>query len=423
MRRLLSSVALPAALLACGAAGPRPLSAPPRPGAADPAPLQTRAADPAPPPPSAAATSQLPPGPLRGVRSVSAGHGHACALRTDGRVVCWGENGVGQAGAPIVGDDTRSRPHLVAGLPASIVEVAAGSFHTCARDEPGAVWCWGRPDLGLTRRTSTSVLVGASEAGAPSRVADSSGPLAGVRSLVLAPGSPTACAVRADDLSCWQTHAPREQGRVDLRAQRWPGLEQAVVGRGLRCGLVAGAEGRRRIECADGSDAPTPVRWPASARDPVDVTLGTLHLCALDAAGAVLCWRAAVDARWWQRAPQAIQGLGGGQAVSLSAGGDFACAAARDGSVACFLAEPAGLEEETVRTAWAAPDQVARTIPGVARATTVSAGLGRDVFGHGFACAVLEDTTVACWGDDESGELGGDPAIPARDLAVVVTAP
>lgn len=44
-------------------------------------------------------------------------------------------------------------------------------------------------------------------------------------------------------------------------------------------------------------------------------------------------------------------------------------------------------------------DQVARTIPGVARATAVSAGLGHDVFGHGFARAVVEGATAVCWGD------------------------
>jgi hypothetical protein len=274
----------------------------------------------------------------------------------------------------------------------------------------------------LTRRTSTSVLVGASGAETPRRVEDGAGVLQGVRSLGLAPGSTTVCAVRTDDLSCWRTNTVREEGRVELEVRRWPGIERVVTGRNLLCGLVRGAQGRRRIECADGDEPPTAVKWPASAREPVNVSLGTLHLCALDDAGSVLCWRIGVDARWWRRSPQLIRGLGGGGAACVSAGGDFACAAARDGSVGCFLAEQGGLTEETVRTAWAAPARVARTIPGVARASTVSAGLGRDVFGHGFACAVTEDATALCWGDDESGQLGGEQS-PGRGLATVVTAP
>ena len=373
--------------------------------------------------PAAARTTRLPAGPLRGVLAVSAGHAHTCALLTEGRVACWGENGVGQAGAPIVGD-TPARPHLVPGLPQSIVEVAAGYFHSCALDRDGAVWCWGRPDQGVTRGTSTSVLAGASAVGAwmPNRVGDSRGALDGVRSLVLAPGSPVACAVGVDILHCWRPHNIREEGQITLEPRRWPGIERVVAGPNLLCGLVRGAERGRRIECANGADEPTAVQWPAGARDPVSVSLGTLHLCALDAAGSVLCWRIGVKQRWWQAAPQVIRGLGGGGAVAVSAGGDFACAAARDGSVGCFLAEEGGLEEETVQTAWSAPDQVARQIPGVMGARAVSAGVGRNVFGHGFACAVAEDTSAVCWGDDESGQLGGRES-PSRGLGGVVTAP
>lgn len=365
-----------------------------------------------------------PSGPLRGVVAVTTGHAHACArLDPGGHVVCWGENGLGQVGGPIAAS-TRVRPRRVEGLPGPIVEVAAGSFHTCALDERGEVWCWGRPDLGTTRRTSTSVLPGQrrEEAGAPLRVVDQDGPLTAVRSLGLALGSPEACAVRTDEVRCWRATTPREEdGCVDTEVRRWPGLERVEVGPSLLCGLVRGSDGRQRIECARGKDPPTPAAWPAKAPEPVHLSLGTLHLCALDSAGSVACWRIGVEPRWWHRSPQTITGLGG-PAVSVSAGGDFACAAGRDGAVGCFLAEPEGLEEDTVRTAWAAPDRVARPIPGVARARSVQAGLGRDVFGHGFACAVLEDATLTCWGDDESGQLGGAES-PSPTLATVVAAP
>jgi Concanavalin A-like lectin/glucanases superfamily/Regulator of chromosome condensation (RCC1) repeat/Calx-beta domain/Thrombospondin type 3 repeat len=65
---------------------------------------------------------------------VSAGLDHTCALRTDGRVFCWGP------------DD-----ELVSGPNASTDtyrEVSAGYYHTCALREDGRLACWGSDSNG-----------------------------------------------------------------------------------------------------------------------------------------------------------------------------------------------------------------------------------------------------------------------------------
>lgn len=412
------------AVAGCERPGPRPLSVPVEVTRPEPGPVVARPGPVVAARPEPAKVAGLPSGPLRGVVAVSTGHAHACArLEPGGEVACWGENGVGQAGGAIA-EPTWVRPRRVEGLPGPIVEVAAGSFHSCALDERGEVWCWGRPDLGMTKRTSTSVLKGekGEGAGAPLRIVDQDGPLTGVRALGLALAGSEACAVRADEVRCWRSTTGREaDGCVVTRVRGWPGLERVEVGPSLLCGLVLGTDGRRRIECAGGDEPPTPARWAAKAPEPVSLSLGTLHLCALDAAGSVACWRIGVEPRWWHKAPTRITGLAG-PVQAVSAGGDFACAVGQDGSVGCFLAEPEGLEEETVRTAWAAADRASRVIPGVARARSVSAGLGRDAFGHGFACALLADATLTCWGDDESGQLGGAVS-PSPTLATIVAAP
>ena len=90
----------------------------------------------------------------------------------------------------------------------------------------------------------------------------------------------------------------------------------------------------------------------------------------------------------------------------MSAGGDFACAAGLDGTVGCFLAEPEGLPPQVVAAAWAAPRERAAAMPGVNRASLVAAGVGRNVFGNGYACALREDGTMTCWSDDDFGQLG-----------------
>jgi alpha-tubulin suppressor-like RCC1 family protein len=80
---------------------------------------------------------------LTGIVSVSVGGGHACALTVAGNVKCWGNNGFGALGTGTY--QSTSMPVDVVGLPdgVAIVDVSAGSNHTCALTEESEVWCWG----------------------------------------------------------------------------------------------------------------------------------------------------------------------------------------------------------------------------------------------------------------------------------------
>src|SRR5688500_2710144 len=68
------------------------------------------------------------------------GRDHACALRADGEVWCWGRNDRGQLGDGTFVD--RSAPAPVAGLNDAIA-LSAGPAHTCVVHVSGAVGCWG----------------------------------------------------------------------------------------------------------------------------------------------------------------------------------------------------------------------------------------------------------------------------------------
>jgi alpha-tubulin suppressor-like RCC1 family protein len=67
------------------------------------------------------------------------GHGHGCAIRQGGDVLCWGANFSGQ-----LGDGTRvDRPTPVAAGASGVVQLSLGYQHSCAVDAGGDVWCWG----------------------------------------------------------------------------------------------------------------------------------------------------------------------------------------------------------------------------------------------------------------------------------------
>ncbi len=92
--------------------------------------------------------------PWNDVQAVVAGGDHTCAVRSGGRLYCWGRNDEGQAGTgDTVGPVTT--PSLVASV-SNVVAVAVGQSHTCALDGDGFVWCWGLNTSGQLGRGATS---------------------------------------------------------------------------------------------------------------------------------------------------------------------------------------------------------------------------------------------------------------------------
>jgi len=81
-----------------------------------------------------------------GVRAVTAGGYHTCALLESSGVMCWGGNSAGQLGDGSTTD--RYLPVAVVGLSGNVRAVSAGAFHTCALLESGDLQCWGENTFG-----------------------------------------------------------------------------------------------------------------------------------------------------------------------------------------------------------------------------------------------------------------------------------
>ncbi len=146
------------------------------------------------------------------------------------------------------------------------------------------------------------------------------------------------------------------------------------------------------------------------------ISAGAGFACAILTDSTVRCWgdddfgQLGNGATIRSPTPVAVMGLSGVTAVS--AGNDFACALLSDGTVQCW----GSLNYDELAGAYTcsgvpcSPTPV--PIPGLSGVTAISAGLE-------FACALLSDGSVQCWGDNTYGELGNEgPTSPTSPVPV-----
>jgi len=78
-------------------------------------------------------------------RSVSVGANHACAVKTDGTVACWGA-GTQDSDCTALEDPNCRQSRPPAG---TFAQVSVGSLHSCAMTADRKVKCWGYPGSGM----------------------------------------------------------------------------------------------------------------------------------------------------------------------------------------------------------------------------------------------------------------------------------
>ena len=283
----------------------------PTPPATEPTPPTT---EPTPPTtePTPPATEPTPPATAR-FTAVDSGAAHACGLRSDGTVTCWGSNDDGQSEAPA----------------GQFTALSAGTTHSCGLRSDGTITCWGGNEN------------------------DQSEAPAGQFTAVSA-GGDLSCGLRsADTAVCWGEGFEL----LDTELYNPPLLVRAVSAAAREaCGLLTDDSS---VLCVDeffetnqiygeftaitsGGDHHCGLRtngtvtcWGDNSNGQTEapagrfrvVSAGGDHSCGLRSDGTVTCWG---DNRWGQASPPA------GVFTTVSAGGNHSCGLRSDGTVTCW---------------------------------------------------------------------------------------
>lgn len=282
-------------------------------------------------------------GPMTGILALAHGSGHACVVRDDESVWCWGDNQDGELGMGVVDSAPHSWPHPVPDL-VGVIDVVSNpgvTGATCALRSEGTVVCWGGNRFGQV------------DAGSSDEIIASPVAIEGVSSAVEIEMSRTSVCTRssADEVTCWG-------------GGQGPHTVPELAG--------ATAIYPQYVRLGDGSL----VKWDGTAADlppnaePADSSCYVLS-------GEAWCLEVDGDVRI--EFPQEVT------FVNQNIFGQ--CALLVDDTLWCR--NSGNLSE---------PSEAMQILDDV---QSIEGGNG-----DGSACALLNDATVACWGTNGFGELG-----------------
>lgn len=133
---------------------------------------------------------------------IEAGTEHTCALLDTGAVRCWGAGLYGQLGygnTNIIGDNETPASAGDVPLGGTAVQISAGDEHTCALLDTGAVRCWGRDSLHQLGYDGGVNNIGDNET--PASAGDVN--VGGAVAEIVAGGSFTCARMQAGTVRCW----------------------------------------------------------------------------------------------------------------------------------------------------------------------------------------------------------------------------
>ena len=353
---------------------------------------------------------------------------HMCALMEGGAVRCWGRNDAGQLG---------SGNYLDTSEPVAVIEsdgtelkgaisVKVGLYHTCATIEDGTARCWGWNGLGQLGAVESEF----SSRAAKVKLDEAGSDLGGVQELALGYGH--TCALLNDkSVKCWGSNEVGQLGQTsELVGTGYPQVVPLETGFGAIAidagyGHTCAANESGKVHCwgwnvygqvgsaTAGRFSATPVEI-AGLSDVKALSLGEAHTCALQKNGVAKCWGNnslgqfgnGVEAvnRGYQLTPSTVVELDTVQ--SVASGYLFSCALLDDSTAKCWGNNEFNQLGNDAATSTQRFPSLIETNSGAPFASISQLALG-----YSHACVLSQVGTVHCWGDNEMGQLGNGSTV------------
>jgi alpha-tubulin suppressor-like RCC1 family protein len=316
-----------------------------------------------------------------GVKQIAAGYSFACAVMTDDKVRCWGDNTTGQIGQGVTSPASYKTPQEVPNL-TGVKSVAATFGAACALMNDGTVRCWGSNTAGELGMGTADNNPHTTPASVPN--------LSNVTFLAGSSGGHFCAIVTGGGMKCWGGNTQGEIGDGTTSANRpSPTTVCAPGSTTLPCTPMSGA-----TFVAGGDD----------------------HTCATDGNNVVSCWGGNAFAQLGFTAdnnphpfPRVVNTV---TATYLTAGNRITCAAS-GGAAKCWGGNGGGrLGNGTNDTSQVTPVSVCSKQDCSTLLANVTAVSTYDVS----VCA-LAGGAVKCWGDNTGGQLGDGNATSSQNFA------
>ena len=332
------------------------------------------------------------------VRSVAAGGSHTCVILDEASVKCWGYNLEGQLGLGDKNDRGDASNEMGDALPKvdlgtghTAKAISAGKHHTCVILDDDGVKCWGYNSIGQLGLGDKN-----DRGDTPNEMGDALPKVdlgAGHIAKALSAGDSHTCVILDDDsVKCWGYNSNGQLGLGD-KNDRGDGPNEM-------------GDMLPKVDLGAGHTAKA-------------LSTGNTHTCVILDDNGVKCWGyneqgqlGLGDMNNRGAAPNemgdvlAKVDLGQGHtAKALSAGYLYTCAILDDNSVKCWGNNELGalgLGDKNDRGD--GPNEMGDMLLKVDlgaghTATALSAGTAH-------TCAILDDNSVKCWGNNELGALG-----------------
>ena len=314
------------------------------------------------------------------IRSVSAGHQFSCALLMDRTIKCWGLNRNGQLGMGIAGGT--SNPPVQVVEVENATSVVTGYRYACALLANRTAKCWGNNRHG---QLGNGVKGGPDESFPTPVTVGGATPLEDIKSISIH-GERTCVLLTDKTARCWGANNYGQLGNGE--PDNAPILNPVTV-----------------LESVGG----------AALGDIKSISLGFYHTCALLEDKTARCWGANNygqlgngDGTILQKTiPVPVFEID--NAISIIAGRAHTCAVLEDKTARCWgfnNTEQLGAGASSDRIA--SPVVVVELITDADGITTASAleDIKSILPGENHTCALLENGTARCWGNNRYGQLG-----------------